>query len=192
MTVTAQLLFYPNMRLPLPLFWDTEDSDLAMPAIHTAEDTNSSLPSILILTPVKDMKRRTLRRYLKNLEAFDYPRHLISVGILEGDSSDNSYGRLKKELPNMRKLYGRVDLFKYDLKKKTHLDIRGGSEVRHDIMFQKQRRSVLAKVRNYLLSKALRDEEWVLWVDADVSITNRPSFFCTYTHTHTHILFVLL
>jgi hypothetical protein len=33
---------------------------------------------------------------------------------------------------------------------------------------QAQRRSVLARSRNYLLSRALRDEDWVLWLDFDV------------------------
>ena len=34
--------------------------------------------------------------------------------------------------------------------------------------FQLPRRVVLAKARNRLLSAALRDEEWVLWLDIDV------------------------
>jgi GT2 family glycosyltransferase len=33
---------------------------------------------------------------------------------------------------------------------------------------QYQRRSILAKSRNYLLHRALDDEEWVLWLDVDV------------------------
>ena len=34
---------------------------------------------------------------------------------------------------------------------------------------QRQRRATLARARNVLLSRALRDEEWVLWADVDVS-----------------------
>ena len=134
--ITAKLLFYPNMQFQLPVLWDSEDADLAIPSPHTSADKNSSLPTVLILTPVKDIKRRTLRRYLKNLEAFDYPRHLISIGILEGDSTDGSYGRLKREIPKLQRMYRRAQLFKYDLKKveQHHLNIQGGSEVRHDIM----------------------------------------------------------
>lgn len=30
------------------------------------------------------------------------------------------------------------------------------------------RRGVLARSRNWLLSRALRDEGWVLWLDADI------------------------
>ena len=31
------------------------------------------------------------------------------------------------------------------------------------------RRSILARSRNYLLTNVLRDEEWVLWLDADIT-----------------------
>ncbi|MFQ5485209.1 MAG: hypothetical protein ACE5DO_07730, partial [Desulfobacterales bacterium] len=34
---------------------------------------------------------------------------------------------------------------------------------------QFKRRSIMAKSRNYLLSEALEDEEWVLWIDVDVA-----------------------
>lgn len=44
---------------------------------------------------------------------------------------------------------------------------------RHAQGFQLARRSVLARSRNYLLSSALRDEEWVLWVDSDVAAVPR-------------------
>jgi cellulose synthase/poly-beta-1,6-N-acetylglucosamine synthase-like glycosyltransferase len=163
------------MEFNIPLFAGAEYLDLAIEPPHTVKDVNSSLPSILILTPVKDIKRRTLKRYLKNLAAFDYPRHLLSIGILEGDSNDNSYRRLEREVPKLREIYKRVELFKYDLKPKGY-HLESGSDLRHDLLFQKKRRSNLAKVRNYLLSKALRDEDWVLWVDADVCEPKNPIF----------------
>jgi Anp1 len=34
--------------------------------------------------------------------------------------------------------------------------------------WQVQRRAILARSRNHLLSRALADEDWVLWIDADV------------------------
>ena len=132
-------------------------------------DWNSSqLPTVLILTPMKDIKPRTLTRYIKNLQVFEYPRHLISIGILEGDSTDDSFVRIAKELPELRKTFRRVSLFHMDFQPKDTYHLEQGTELRHDITFQKGRRSILAKSRNFLLSKALRDEQWVLWMDADV------------------------
>ena len=40
---------------------------------------------------------------------------------------------------------------------------------RWDIRIQLERRTVLAKSRNYLLFRALDDEDWVLWLDVDVA-----------------------
>jgi hypothetical protein len=40
---------------------------------------------------------------------------------------------------------------------------------RWDARLQIQRRSILARSRNYLLAKALRNEEWVLWIDVDLA-----------------------
>ena len=33
---------------------------------------------------------------------------------------------------------------------------------------EQYRRSILARSRNYLLSYALRNQEWVLWLDVDI------------------------
>jgi hypothetical protein len=39
---------------------------------------------------------------------------------------------------------------------------------RYQDAYQAQRRSTLARARNHLLFRALRDEKWVLWLDVDV------------------------
>jgi mannan polymerase complexes MNN9 subunit len=41
-------------------------------------------------------------------------------------------------------------------------------EDRHMVSDQIRRRERLAKSRNYLFQVGLKDEEWVLWIDADV------------------------
>ena len=41
-------------------------------------------------------------------------------------------------------------------------------EPRYSAVFQPQRRAVLARARNHLLFRALRDEDWILWLDVDV------------------------
>ena len=42
------------------------------------------------------------------------------------------------------------------------------AEERHRVEHQLKRRAHLARVRNWLAVSALRDEEWALWLDADL------------------------
>jgi hypothetical protein len=63
----------------------------------------------------------------------------------------------------MRGQFRRVGLWKRDFGYELPHGIHRGAE---EIQFE--RRVVLAKSRNHLLSHALDDEEWVLWLDVDV------------------------
>ncbi|HEY0835474.1 MAG TPA: hypothetical protein VGE72_16345, partial [Azospirillum sp.] len=117
-------------------------------------------PAVLVLTPVKNA-RRHLPDFLAMLERLDYPRDRLSLGFLEGDSDDGSHAWLEAELPRLRGLFRRVVLARHDLG--LRLDgPRWAPEV------QRPRRAAIARARNRLLSAALTDEDWVLWVDADV------------------------
>ena len=116
----------------------------------------------MILTPVKDAADLAAV-YMKNLESLTYPHNLISIGILESDSRDNSsqvYQELilKLSVHFRRASYWNKD-FGYRIPKKFP---------RWDETIQAQRRSILALSRNHLLFHALDDEDWVLWLDADV------------------------
>ncbi|HYD70561.1 glycosyltransferase [Azospirillum sp.] len=117
-------------------------------------------PSVLVLTPVKNA-RRHLPAFLAMLERLDHPRDRLSLGFLEGDSDDGSHAFLEAELPRLRGLFRRVVLMKHDLG--VRLD-----GPRWAPAVQRPRRAAIAKARNRLLNAALADEEWVLWVDADV------------------------
>ncbi|HYH19205.1 MAG TPA: glycosyltransferase [Azospirillum sp.] len=117
-------------------------------------------PAVLVLTPVKNA-RRHLPAFLAMLERLDYPRDRLSLGFLEGDSDDGSRAFLETELPRLRGLFRRVALERHDFG--FRLDgPRWAPEV------QRARRAVIARARNRLLQAALADEDWVLWVDADV------------------------
>jgi hypothetical protein len=117
-------------------------------------------PSILILTPIKDGVR-FLPTYFQNLLQLDYPHDRISLGFLESDSWDNSFKYLDSHLPALRSRFRRVSLYKRDYHFYPNMP-------RWENSIQIQRRSILAKSRNFLLSKALRDEEWVIWLDVDI------------------------
>ena len=98
------------------------------------------------------------------MRALDYPRELLSVGCLESDSSDDTWAELQRCLPLLeRDGFGRVTL----LKKDFGYTIPAGL-MRNAPSIQAQRRSILARSRNHLLFGALRDENWVLWLDSDV------------------------
>ncbi len=120
-------------------------------------------PSLLILTPVKDAEGH-LDRYFESLCKLEYPKEATSLGFLESDSSDGTYDAIAARLPELRAHYARVTLVKRDFGFRLPPGRR-----RWQPWFQLPRRSVLAKSRNHLLFAALRDEQWVLWLDADLA-----------------------
>ncbi len=124
---------------------------------------NDPFPSWLVLTPVKDATAH-LETYFACLEELDYPRESLSLGFLEGDSTDGTFEALAARLPELRARYRRVTLARKDF----GFHIPEGVP-RWSAPFQLPRRVVLAKVRNRLLFDALDDEEWVLWLDVDVA-----------------------
>jgi glycosyltransferase involved in cell wall biosynthesis len=130
-------------------------------AVEPAPGPASERPRVLVLTPVKDAAA-FLPRYLENLRALDYPREAISLGLLEGDSRDTTRELLQQVLPGLEAEYRRVTLAHRDF----GLQLEGP---RWETGVQRRRRSVLARARNHLLSRALADEEWVLWLDVDVT-----------------------
>jgi hypothetical protein len=105
-----------------------------------------------------------LDAYFERLSRLDYPAHLISLGLLEGDSTDGTYELLEERLESLRDRYRRVTLVRWD----SGFRIPDGVP-RWAPPFQLPRRVVLARARNRLLFAALDDEEWVLWLDVDVS-----------------------
>jgi hypothetical protein len=118
--------------------------------------------AVLILTPVKDATP-WLDQYEAGLSRLTYPRSAISLGSLESDSVDGTFEALQRCLPALRQRYRRVGLWKRDFGYRLPPNLhRGVPEIQID------RRTVLARSRNHLLSHALDDEAWVLWLDVDV------------------------
>ncbi|NJM07427.1 glycosyltransferase [Candidatus Gracilibacteria bacterium] len=115
---------------------------------------------MLILVPCRDVVPH-LAQLVDNLRRLHYPKQRLALAFLEGDSSDGSYAALEARLPELRAEFGRVELFQRNYRQQ-HSGPRWETSVQH------KRRMTLAKIRNELLMRALRDEEWVLWIDADV------------------------
>ena len=117
---------------------------------------------VLILTPVKNASR-FLVSYFSALTKLTYPRELISIGFLESDSRDNTYELFAQQAARLSRLYRRIGVWKRDF----GFEIPAGVS-RWAPEWQVQRRAIIARSRNHLLSRALVDEDWVLWIDADV------------------------
>ena len=118
--------------------------------------------TVLILTPVKNA-RRFFPGYFAALSKLTYPRRLLSIGLLESDSADDTFAELQKRLRAVRRQFRRAGAWKKDFGYRFRSRIpRWKPEV------QLMRRSILARSRNHLLFRALDDEDWVLWLDVDV------------------------
>jgi hypothetical protein len=65
-----------------------------LPSQREGDDV-SDLQKILVLTPVKTAAAH-LPRYVELLERLEWPREQLNLGILEGDSSDDTVDMLKQ------------------------------------------------------------------------------------------------
>jgi peptide chain release factor subunit 1 len=117
---------------------------------------------VLILTPMKNIAG-LLETYVRGLRSLTYPRELLSLGILESDSDDGTWEALVAAGDELRRMFRRITVLKLDFGFRLPPGM-----PRYAPHIQVARRSVLAKSRNQLLFRALDDEEWVLWLDADV------------------------
>jgi hypothetical protein len=124
--------------------------------------SSASDGKILILTPVKNAAPM-LDTYAGNLERLTYPRELLSLGVLESDSQDGSWDLINSMAGRFVERFRRVVTVKRDYGFQMPADT-----PRWHPAFQLARRNVLARSRNQLLSRALTDEDWVLWLDVDV------------------------
>lgn len=122
----------------------------------------TALPSLLILTPVKDAIDH-LSTYFGNLRSLDYPPDRLSLGMLESDSRDSTFEALAAPLERLAASWRRVRRWKTDFGYRIPAGL-----PRWTPSLQLVRRSVLARARNHLLFRALDDEDWVLWLDVDV------------------------
>ncbi|KAI3640873.1 hypothetical protein MIR68_001751 [Amoeboaphelidium protococcarum] len=118
--------------------------------------------NVLILTPMKDVNDTDLTSYLDILNSLTYPKHLISVGVLVSDSTDEVYHMVVKRMSSLCSTFARVTILRKDYSYRIE------HSQRHDIQVQMQRRVILANSRNYLLHSSLRREQYVLWLDSDL------------------------
>lgn len=136
---------------------------------------------ILIATPVKDAAAFR-DSYFGVLDRLTYPKPLISLGLLEGDSRDDTASLFGDRLRTDCGSYRRTGLWRFD----TGFQLPPGVP-RWTPHLQLFRRKALARARNHLLSRALADEDWVMWLDVDV-IATPPDLIETLLATGQDIL----
>jgi GT2 family glycosyltransferase len=119
-------------------------------------------PKIAVLTPVKDAVAH-LDGYFEGLYGLEYSRRSLSLGLLESDSVDDTYDRLLERLPELRRDFREVGVWKKDF----GFRLPPGTP-RWAGAVQLERRAALARSRNHLLFRALGDCDWALWLDVDV------------------------
>lgn len=119
-------------------------------------------PTILILTPVKDAAD-CIDSYFDGICRLDYPADRLSLGLLESDSADGTFETFRDALTARVPRFRSTRIWKKDFGYRIPPGRR-----RWEPVLQKERRSVLARSRNHLMFRALTDEDWVLWLDADV------------------------
>ncbi|QCK87811.1 hypothetical protein E8L99_19650 [Phreatobacter aquaticus] len=123
---------------------------------------SDSLPNLLILTPVKNAARH-LPGYLDLVERLTVPQERLAIGFLESDSTDGTFEALEAARPRLEARFNRMTLVKRDYGFRMPEGV-----PRWAPAYQLIRRANLARARNQLLFRALRDEDWVLWLDVDV------------------------
>ncbi len=119
-------------------------------------------PKVLILTPVKTAAAH-LPRYVELLEVLQWPAERLTLGILEGDSTDGTANQLAELRPRLEARFSRVTLANHDFGFAAPRGLHRWTNA-----YQLIRRKTLARARNRLLFSALRDEDWVLWIDVDM------------------------
>lgn len=130
----------------------------------------STKERILILTPLKDASSH-LPYHFSHLANLTYPHHLIDLGFIIGDSTDDTQSILDSELDKLNRsksipAFNGCSIVHKDIGDVHSQDV----AIRHGFEGQVDRRKKLAIVRNTLLQKALtKEHDWVYWRDVDIA-----------------------
>ncbi|PSS27211.1 glycosyltransferase family 62 protein [Amorphotheca resinae ATCC 22711] len=137
--------------------------------IQSTPKAVSNEERVLILTPLRDAAAY-LPKYFDLLVDLTYPHHLIDLGFLVGDSSDDTLAVLSAELNRIQKQADNIPFNSVLIVEKDFGAVVGQTvEERHGFEAQAPRRKMMARARNYLLSAALKPEHsWVYWRDSDI------------------------
>lgn len=121
------------------------------------------MPLVAIFLPVRD-GARFLESNLALLKRLDYPKDRLRIVYGEGESSDGSAEIIDRLIRDYGSEFAGME----------RLEIRtGGRSIKRKRRWypaiQLERRSMIAKARNALISQGLQNgDDWILWIDIDV------------------------
>ncbi|HEY5225673.1 MAG TPA: glycosyltransferase [Methylovirgula sp.] len=115
---------------------------------------------LLIAVPVLNAAA-TLDALFASILRLRYPRAALSLAFLDGNSSDASLAKLRAFETRYGADFSRISILQVGHRRATDAP-RWAPEI------QRQRRAAIARARNLLIRKALKDEDRVLWIDADI------------------------
>lgn len=118
--------------------------------------------SVVVMTPAKNAAHLA-DGWCERLLTLTHPRRRLSVAVLVSDSTDGTEGAFEAALERLAGCGVTTTFVRRDFGFALPDTV-----PRWEPSIQLQRRTVLAWSRNHLLFASLGDEEWVLWLDADV------------------------
>ncbi|KAG0023485.1 hypothetical protein BGZ81_008098 [Podila clonocystis] len=128
----------------------------------------SGKQTVLVLTLVQNHKSwgkgRSFSDFMSIVQGFDYPMSNINLGVLASDEKEfEAIAKYIKQIPGDKKnFFPHISVI---LREK---DAGVSRENRKDEDAQRDRRRLIARMRNYLLYSTLRDEDSILWIDSDM------------------------
>ncbi|KAG0232170.1 hypothetical protein BGW41_001960 [Actinomortierella wolfii] len=126
-----------------------------------------SKQNILVLTLVRNHESwgggRSFPDFVNLVRGFDYPMANINLGVLASDRAE--FDAINNHIQSMS---GGQDFFPqiHVLLREKDAGINRAQRKADNV--QKERRRLIARLRNYLLYTTLRDEDSVLWIDSDM------------------------
>ena len=125
---------------------------------------------VLLCVPLRDAEPH-LPMLMSHLRNLSYPHSLIDLAFLVSDSQDQTLEKLTTMLEDIQSdiqtglAYGEISIIEKDFGQIVNQDV----ESRHGFAAQANRRKLMARARNWLLTVALRPHHsWVYWRDVDV------------------------
>jgi hypothetical protein len=160
-------LSYPRDRISIGMLESDSDDVISTPVWEQLKSLAPSSPVLgAILKRHEELHRpQTIALPLPavNVTTGSALRgHVHGRGLAEGSRLTGTLAIILAELPALKSEFRRVSVFQHDF------GLSLSRQERHTQMKQMVRRSVLARSRNHLLMSALRDEDFVLWVDSDL------------------------
>ncbi|KAK3837338.1 MAG: Anp1-domain-containing protein [Linnemannia gamsii] len=147
-----------------PQYNDNDDAKFVFtnPFAHPVPEKQT----VLVLTLVRNNEswggKRNFFDFVKLVQGFDYPMSNIHLGVLVSDKQEFDAIISSIQKRPLKDFFGTVHVI---LRTK---DVGIAREDRKADEAQRQRRRLLARLRNFLLFTTLREEESVLWIDSDM------------------------